>query len=235
MAFILIDILILGAVAAFLFFRLRGVLGQKHGEERTRPNPYSAKKEADAPAKDDNISDEAENQDNVFNMPDRDRRDIFVDSAPNRKLESALTKIALADQNFEPMDFMEGAKVAFEMIVEAYAKGDLETLEALLGKDLYETFAQGVKQREKSGHNATTEILGIKQAHIIDASLKQNTARITIRFVTDETRFIEDKNGKIISGDPGAIHQTRDVWTFERAVNSKSPNWLLIETQSEDD
>ena len=45
--------------------------------------------------------------------------------------------------------FLKGADVAYEQIITSFAKGDKKSLKSLLGKDLFENFAEIIDERAK--------------------------------------------------------------------------------------
>ena len=119
-----LDLILFAMVAAVLVLRLRSVLGRRTGHERPPSDPYSGKTKAEP----------AENSDRVVALPTRgDRRKQAEQAAQSADpLEAGITQIRIADSDFDPEQFTQGAKSAFEMIVNSYASGDRETLRPLL-------------------------------------------------------------------------------------------------------
>lgn len=214
MSLIFIDILVFALIAGFLFFRLKSVLGTRHGEEKKR-GPYAFEQ---SPIQD-------EQDDNVITVNQFEEKPL--------SLKETLTRMSFVDTSFHPKDFTRGAKHAFELIVESFAKGDVKTLEPLLTPELMDSFEQVIQERKKKGHVAHTDILHIKTCDIIEASINKDNALITVSFEADETRFIKDKDGNLISGDPDHVHQIKDVWTFSKNLRSRDPNWILVETRTD--
>lgn len=228
-----VDILIFAAVAAFLVYRLSSVLGTRHGDERQRPNPFAA---PPAPRPGDKRGEVV-----TLAAPLPRRREAapadmaaIVDAASNAdgRVETGLSEIALADAVFDPLHFVEGAKAAFEMIVTAYARGDLDTIRPLVSPRLYADFAAGVKAREEKGHKAHVEIHRIKAARITEAHLGGAMAYVTVDFDVEETAWTKDRDGNTVEGDEGRIFSVEDIWTFTRDTRSHDPNWTLIETRA---
>jgi predicted lipid-binding transport protein (Tim44 family) len=224
-----IDILIFAAIAAFLVFRLRSILGTKHGDERQRKNPF-----ADTPAQESNAA-----MGNVIDLPSRPvqglsgmKQHISNDAALIERIETGLTDIAAADATFDIGGFMQGARGAFEMIVQAYASGDVATLKPLLSPKLFKDFAGGIEAREKQGHRMETILHRIKAARIIEARLAGTMAYVTVDFDAEETSSTKDSEGRIVAGNPNELFSVRDVWTFTRDVRATDPNWMLIETRT---
>lgn len=227
-----VDILIFAAIAGFLVYRLMSVLGTRTGAERERRNPFAPTDKvppAAAPGK-------------VIDMPPAAPRaplpllnaGQLIDPAANvdGRIETGLTEIAAADPTFELNSFISGARMAFEMIVTAYNRGDLATLKPLLSPKLYNDFAAGVKAREAAGHTSEVIIHRISQARIAEAHLGGTMAYITVDFDVEETTVTRDSSGAVVDGNPDRIFSVEDIWTFTRDVRSRDPNWTLIETRS---
>jgi predicted lipid-binding transport protein (Tim44 family) len=146
-------------------------------------------------------------------------------------LAKSLEKIAKADKSFEVSSFLEGAKMAYEMIVTAFAEGDRKTLKPLLSKDVYDGFAAAIAEREKAGETVDTQIVGIDKADIVAASVNGRRASITVKFQSQMISVKRDGDGAAIDGDERAIQNITDVWSFDRDVTARDPNWRLVATE----
>jgi len=227
-------------LAVVIFLRLRNVLGRRTGSERPPYDPYS-------PTESQKNGAGASAQDNVVTLqrdkvaPNRkssvpssseiaDR--IQNHASPESELYTGLSAIAKVDSVFEPEQFIQGAKTAYEMIVMAFAEGNKRALKPLLNKDVYEGFASAIDEREKNGEIVDSSFVGIDKSSIIEADLKNKTAQVTIKFVSEIITAVRNKSGEVINGDPKKIIEVTDIWTFAREVTSGDPNWKLIATQS---
>jgi len=223
------DVLIIAGIAAFLVYRLYNVLGTRHGEERERQNPFNGEKRGlqDAPV----VPLVPQSQQTVIPLAGLDQ---LVDGKANEngRIAEGLSDIAAADRNFQIVSFMQGARAAFEMVVMAYSRGDLETLRSLLSPKLYSDFEAGVKAREAAGHVSELTIHRMKAARIVEAHLGGTMAYVTVDFDVEETSVTRDAAGNIVDGDPDKIFSVEDVWTFTRDVRATDPNWILIETRA---
>lgn len=229
------DIIIYALVAAGLVFWLRNVLGTRHGEERDRSNPYLSPAENTSPAARDNPAVPAaapeQGAEEKIAMLGRARGQVF--SVENKTAENGLLDILRADRNFDAGFFLEGAQEAFVMIVEAFAKGDHETLKDLLSEDVCRAFEGAIAERQQRGETQVTDIHSIRRAEILEAGIRDKTARITVRFTADETSVTRDAEGQILSGHPDRVSEMRDIWTFARDVKSRDPRWLVVETRGD--
>ena len=145
-------------------------------------------------------------------------------------LKAALEQIRRADHEFSPKRFTGGAQAAFEMVVAAFAKGDTATLRPLLGDDVYDEFAAAIRERLAEGHIQETTIVALDAVEIISAEMRASTARVTVKFVSQQINVVRDKEGEEVGGDSSLIERITDIWTFARNTRSSDPNWALIET-----
>ena len=144
---------------------------------------------------------------------------------------AGLEQIAAADGNFTPKSFVDGAKLAYEMIIEAFARGDRQKLTPLLSKQVLDGFSQAISEREQAGQRVEQRFVGIDKAAIVQATAEAKRAVITMRFVSELISATYTKDGALIEGDPKLIKEITDVWTFERDLGSRDPNWKLISTE----
>ena len=216
-----LDIVFFAMLAIFLGLRLRNVLGKRTGTEKRRADPFKPAEPA-APV-----------QDNVFRLPDRDRKALETLSADtDTPLARGIAAIKQADPRFDESGFVGGGRAAFEMIVGAFAKGDIATLRPLLADGVFDNFKRAIDDRVSRGETHETTLVGITAAELIDADLDKSTARVTLRFVSDQVNVTKAADGKIVDGNPNQVVTITDIWTFARDVRSSDPNWLLVETRS---
>ncbi len=217
-----LDIVLFAMVAAFLVLRLRSVLGRRTGHEQPRHDPLSTR------------SQESQSEGNVVELPNR-RDDAETDAEidPNDPLSAGLTRIRIADNSFDPAGFADGARAAFEMIVQAFAEGDKETLRNLLADEVYEGFDEAIDTRTEAENTLDTTIIGIKSAEIVEADMDGQDAMVTVKFVSEQVNVTLDSQDRIIEGDPNQVTEITDIWTFSRNTASRDPNWKLIETRSQ--
>jgi predicted lipid-binding transport protein (Tim44 family) len=232
-----LNILLL-AVALVVFWRLKSVLGTRTGTEKPRLEPFETKRSEAQKGR--------EASDTVLRFPQTgpasaptgaDREPpvpVWTGYAEaGSSLAASLEQIADADPDFSPRSFVDGAKMAYEMIVDGFAKGDKAALKNLLSKDVFEGFARAIDERQAQGHRVESRFVGIDKAIIQSASLLGGRkAAITMAFVSELITATYDKAGDVIDGDPKEIREVTDVWTFERDVTSRNPNWKLVATEA---
>lgn len=230
-----LDILFFAAVAVFLVLKLRSVLGKRIGHEQESGRRFGdmfAKREPGA-------NDTSRLSDKVISLPDR-RAEPEAAAAPaaeaqpssSTPLETGIARIRAVDSGFSPDGFLAGARGAFEMIVAAYAAGDVAALKPLLNAEVFERFRSAVEQRRKAGEKLETTLVGIRSATLVEAELADRLANATVKFVSEQVNVTRDQAGKVVDGDPAKVTTVTDIWTFQRNVRSRDPNWVLIATQS---
>jgi predicted lipid-binding transport protein (Tim44 family) len=138
----------------------------------------------------------------------------------------------LAEPGFNVREFLQGARGAYEMILMAFEKGDVDTLRDFLADDVLETFESVIREREEQGLQIDAEFVGIRELTLQNATFDRatNEAEVTVRFVGELTSVVRNAEGEVIEGDPSEIKRQRDVWTFARKMGSDDPNWTLVAT-----
>ena len=228
-----IDIIFFAMIAAFLVLRLRGVLGRRDGHEGNFRDSLKDRKNGKS---DNNVVQLPDASEPQFedDLEDLEDPDIAADGASDDPLSQGLAQIRKTDPGFDPDEFLSGAEIAFEMVIEAYASGDTSTLKPLLSHEVFANFSQAIRNREQAGETLEDTLVGIKSAEIVEASVEDRTANITAKFVTEQINVTRDENGGVIDGNPTTVINVTDFWTFARDIKSRDPNWALIATSSLD-
>lgn len=212
----LLYVILLAMVAAFLALRLYSVLGKRTGHEQ-QPLPRAAEDRPVAQAVPRTIDVAAES---------RDAAPRAVDSGA----EAGVRAIVQADSGFDVAQFVDGAKSAYRMILEAFWKGDRETLGWLVEDSVRAEFEAAIAAREEAGETLENRLVSIERAAIVDASLAGKVARITVRFDADIAAVTRDRDGNVIAGSMTDAVDTHDEWTFVRDLKGGDPNWKLADT-----
>jgi predicted lipid-binding transport protein (Tim44 family) len=227
-------------VAVIVIFKLRSVLGRRTNDDEARIDRNMRAQQAQERA--------AAAQDKVVAMPRRggDTAPVAVTAetatadaearvkafaAGNTAIEGGLMQLSRADASFDPKQFIDGARQAYEMIVTAFAEGNRKVLKDLLSKEVYEGFCDAITDRESRAEQIDQSFVGINKANIVEADVKGGLAQLTVKFVSQLISATRDKAGAVIGGDPQKIKEVTDIWTFAREVQSRNPNWRLVATQ----
>ena len=225
-------LILYAVIAVGLVIWLRGVLGTRSGDERERPNPFTAPTEKPAA----NLTSARKQNDDVVTLPLADAVPILPRNVhlANEQVQRDLLDIGRVMRDFDLVRFAQGAQDAFVIIVEAFAVGDRDILKNLLEPQVYTAFEGALRQRENAGETMTSEIHAVRKMEILNAASDPKSVFVKVRFIADETCVIKNKDGTVISGDPDRITEMNDVWTFSRPLKSREPMWFLHETRDGD-
>jgi predicted lipid-binding transport protein (Tim44 family) len=213
-----LDIVLFAVIAGFLILRLRSVLGRRTGNER-RPDPFVPPKPESA-------------AENVVALP---RGRPSVGAPPAAAAAPGATpgaRLKAADSRFDETEFLAGARSAFQIIVNAFAKGDTAALQPLLSEPVYASFAEAIRARLAQHETLETNLLTIKAVELTAGEIEGDTALATVKFVSEQTNVTRAADGSIVDGDPDRVVEKTDLWTFSRKVRARDPNWTLVATHS---
>ncbi|MHA6720569.1 Tim44/TimA family putative adaptor protein [Sphingomonas sp. RS6] len=208
-------VILFAMVAGFLALRLYAVLGKRTGHEQTLPKPAEERVGATAMPRTVDVTPEV-----------RETHSRAIEAGA----ENGLRAVVSGDSSFDVGQFVEGAKSAYRMILEAFWKGDVETLEWLVEPEVREAFVAAIEERKAKGEVLDNRLISIERATIAEASVEGKVARIAVRFDADIVAVTRDAEGTVIAGSLSDATTTHDVWTFTRKLRSDDPNWKLVET-----
>lgn len=208
-------VILLAMVAGFLALRLYSVLGKRTGHEQPLPKPAEERLGKPVPIR-------------PVDVPAEIRDPAARTIEP--KAESGVRALVAADQSFDVAQFVEGSKAAYRMILEAFWKGDRETLDWLVEPEVKEAFIAAIDEREAAGQTLENRLVAIERAAVADARVDGGVARVTVRFDADIAAITRDAEGNVVAGSMSDAVETHDVWTFRRRLRSDDPNWKLAET-----
>ena len=215
-----VEIVILAMIAAFLGLRLYSVLGKRadHGDEPLQSRFDAQKGNLDLPQP---VALPAQ----AANAP-RPRDDAALPPS----VERGLREIAAVDRRFDAAAFVDGARGAYRMILEAFWRGDNTELAHLCEPTVAHSFAEAIAARIAAGEVLDHRLVRITEVAITDASFAAPHARITLRFVADIAAVTRNADGHAIAGSLDDAVEVRDVWTFARDAGGANHDWLLEET-----
>jgi len=212
---VLLYVILLAMVAAFLALRLYSVLGKRTGHEQPLPRAAEDRPIARAVPRAIDVTPEV-----------RESGPKAVETGA----EAGLRTIVQADPAFDVAQFVDGAKSAYRMILEAFWKGDRETLAWLVEDNVRAEFESAIDAREAAGETLENRLVSIERAAITEASLTGKVARITLRLDADIAAITRDKDGNVVAGSMTDAVETHDEWTFVRDLKASDPNWKLADT-----
>ncbi|MDC0191857.1 Tim44/TimA family putative adaptor protein [Alphaproteobacteria bacterium] len=183
------DIIVFAGVAAFLIYRLRNVLGKRSGFEKKIGKPQPKEKEINS----------------LKNIPQL------------KDNENKLSKAYEVLVDFDHKKFLEGAKFAFETIINAFNNNDKKTLKNLLTKNVFLTFENAIDEKK---NNPNYQFYSIIVDEVTDVSVIDSLINITLKITSEQFK----------DNDESTISKKQDTWTFQKKINSNSPIWLLSST-----
>lgn len=184
------DIIVFAAVAAFLIYRLRNVLGKRSGFE---PNNKQKKL---------NNSVEEKKEKTIPQLKENEQKFLAVYEAID---------------DFDHKHFLEGAKFAFETIINAFNKGDNKTLKNLLTEDVFSSFETAINEEK---NNPGFQFYSLVVSGVEKTEISEENVNITLKITSEQFK----------DGDESTVIKKQDLWTFQKSIKSKSPIWLLSAT-----
>ena len=132
----------------------------------------------------------------------------------------------------EKEKFIQGAEIAYETIIKAFAKGDKKNLKALLTPQMSNNFDQAITERDSKGIKSELTFIAMKESSLESYEKIQNDIFATVKFVSEIISVKKDKNNQVVEGNPDRIKTVTDKWKFTKKDSSSSPNWYLAEILS---
>ena len=200
------DILIFGVIAVFLILRLKNILGTK----------------TDTHNQDINKKETSKNFSNI----------IPLKAKKNNGDLKEIEKILKADPQFQVDEFLSGSTTFFKMVLESFANGNVENIAQYLKPSVLKSFKTAINERLSEKETEIIELNSIQKNEIRSVSITKTSIKISVLFETFQVRALMNKDSKVIDGDKDNEILVKDEWVFERKINSKNPNWILIETKS---
>ena len=213
----LLDILIFAMVAGFLFLRLHRVLGKRTGHEQ----PPGRVPE-----------DETQTVDVVQLHPEKPASNEQSDTDSESELAPGIGDLKKADPDFQPEEFLAGVETAFEMIVEAFSRGDIQVLQSLLDQPTLRGFEAEIERRGEAHEEVDSSLISIDTCQIVEAKVGGSSVSVTVNIVSKQIHVVRDADtSTVVEGDTSNVSTINDLWTFSRDVRSNDPNWRLVETR----
>lgn len=211
----MVYVVLLAMIAGFLALRLYMVLGKRTGHEQPLPKPAEERIAATVMPR------------TIDALPEQ--RDVSPRNIDGGA-QAGIRAIIATEPSFDVARFIEGAKSAYRMILEAYWKGDEEALGWLVEDEVRQSFATAIAERTAAGHVLDNRLVSIERATITDASVQGRVARISLRIDADIAAVTRDGDGNLVAGSLSDAVETHEVWTFTRTLKIADPNWKLAET-----
>jgi len=238
------DILILAAIAFYIFFKLSKHLGKIDEEEKRDIEAKIVQRKAEMLKVQQQILNQAQETLQKETKQQQQQEKVVGQTSTKDKILTSEEKLLASlneatRQNLLPIlqrcnmsaeFFLEGAKSAFEMVLKSFAEGNVEVLKSLLSEKIYQGFETAINSRKVEEKTLTTNLIAIVDAKITSAMMIENTASINVQFVSKQINYISNKAGEIVEGRKDEISEITDIWTFKKDITSPNPNWLVSST-----
>tara|TARA_B100000745_G_C20120313_1_gene383591 strand:+ start:751 stop:1350 length:600 start_codon:yes stop_codon:yes gene_type:complete len=160
-----------------------------------------------------------------------------VSNLSEKKFEEFKKTIKLKKQPTEfdtnqKKQFLKGAEIAYETIINSFAKGDKKNLKDLVTKEMNKNFESAIEERNSKNIKSELTFIGIKSSTIEKFEKTAEALFFTVKFISEIISFKKDKDNNVIEGDPNKIKTVIDRWKFTRKISSMNPNWYLAETKT---
>ena len=133
-------------------------------------------------------------------------------------MEHSQKQILDLDKSFSFHTFIQGAKEAFKIIVEAYNNKKVEEIKHLVSIEVYDNFQKAV---DVKSNNYETFNISAVNASILNIEVVKNYARIKVKFLSSQKVKLDSKTKN--------LENVKDIWTFEKDMTTNSLVWKLIE------
>ena len=216
-----VDIIFLMILVAFIITRLYGVFGSNSNEEKIRVVVKPMDKEA-----------EKKLMDNIAKVIKESKQEQEKESETvNFENLSELDKNLMQIPDFNKDNFMRGACRVFEMVLHAFNSGNITGIKNLLGKKIWDALNQTINFRKENNITSEVDFICFDKSEIKDVKLLKNSAKIAVEFVSEQINILKNSDGEVIEGDENFVQKITDIWTFERALNAKNNQLILVSTK----
>ena len=170
-----------------------------------------------------------------FSDNKQNRNDFFaeeeseIEETTVQPLQKKLDEIAAFYPRFERDDFLKKSRAAFEIIFKAYARGDKRSMKDLVSARVMEAFSRAIDDRNSREEKLEGNIERFISSEIIDASTSDESLFITVKFVTEQSNILRDRDNQIIEGAEDFVENRTDIWTFFRKKSASDNKWFLYE------
>lgn len=215
-----LELIFFAGVALFFAYKLWSVLGKTNGDEKSRAAEIATIIEAQ-PAK-------AEKPKLIGKTQNKQAEP--VEEVLPEKFKDKILAIRAIDSSFSYAGFLKGAEAAYEAVIEAYSKANRNRLKFLLNEAVFAEFDEQLNENEGQDRKANISLVSVNIADAEQIELNGNTARITLRFDSEQISYTTDSENKIVEGSKSVIEKVSDLWVFERDLSSRKPQWLIVAT-----
>ena len=127
--------------------------------------------------------------------------------------------------------FLQGARRVFELVLNAFSRGDLSPVKDLVSKKVFEAFNGAIAERKENNMTSEVDFICFDKSEVKDVKMLKNSVKVVVEFVSEQVNLLRNAQGEVVEGDENFVQKITDVWTFERILNAKNNNWVLVSTK----
>lgn len=204
------------------FLQEQEILAKRQQEEQMRKEAKNQNVNADP-----KMVDVSPNQD----QKEKEEQNALVLENVHHTLKESLLDI-FKKTNLAASEFVKGASLGFETVIDAFSKGDKQILQNLLSEDLYNKFVAAIDDRNESGKLLNVNIISLSQPVFKEAVIDGNNVKVVVNFASRQIIYSTNQDGNVVDGSKERIIDVSDNWTFAKDITSKDPNWRIVSTKS---
>lgn len=201
------DLIFLFVLVAFLATRLYSVFGKGGSDKNICVVLKPVNKKDEAAVKD------------IIQMVEADKA---VDNAADK---------AESSDDFNKEMFLQGARKVFELVLQAFSKGELAPIKDLVSKKVLDAFKATLAERQENNMTSEVDFICFDKSEVKDVKFLKNSIKVVVEFVSEQVNLLRNAQGEVVEGDENFVQKITDVWTFERMINAKNNNWVLVSTK----
>lgn len=170
----------------------------------------------------------------VLRPVNKNDKTVDDDTVQIVKTHKAVDKTAAeseTDEEFNKEAFLNGARKVFELILQAFSNGDLLPVKDLVSKKVFEVFNNTLTERKEQNMTSEVDFICFDKSEIKDVKFLKNSIKVVVEFVSEQVNLLRNAQGEVVEGDENFVQKITDVWTFERMINAKNNNWVLVSTK----
>lgn len=133
--------------------------------------------------------------------------------------------------DFNKEMFLNGARKVFELVLHAFSSGDLSSVKDLVSKKVFDAFNGTLTERKEKNMTSEVDFICFDKSEVKDVKMLKNSIKVVVEFVSEQVNLLRNAEGEVVEGDENFVQKITDVWTFERILNAKNNNWVLVSTK----
>ncbi|MDR2781042.1 MAG: Tim44/TimA family putative adaptor protein [Holosporaceae bacterium] len=169
---------------------------------------------------------------NKDNLHDFSKESVIQETTVS-EADNKVMEVRKAYPTFNPEDFLGKARRVFEIVFEAYSKGDTKTLKGLLSPRIFHAFSMAIDDRKKRREILEGIFVRFISAEIVDVSSTDDEVFVTVKFETEQSNVLKSEDGTVLEGNADFVEKRTEIWSFSRKKSSNDPRWYLYEIKSD--